>query len=62
MKSFHFKWKTAPLKGSVYWWGGVTVEANSFDEAIDEAERLIRAKNKVGHKMPLKIVEQGEEL
>ena len=61
MKEYYFSWRTVPPAGSVYYKGVLTVTADYFDEAMDEAEKIIRGKSKKFIDIPLKIIEKGED-
>jgi len=61
LKEYHLTWRTVPLSGSVYYKGVLTIKANSFDEAVDEAERIIRAKpHQKFRDVPLQIIQKGQ--
>lgn len=61
MKEYSLSWRTIPSSGSVYYKGVLSVRAASFHAAIDEAEKIIRAKHKKFRDVPLKIIEEGPQ-
>jgi len=62
LKKYCLKWRTVPLSGSIYSHGVLTINARSFDEAVDKAELIIRAKSHQKFRdVPLQIIEKGPQ-